>query len=69
MICQNCRSNIATRRYHYGLGAMRRLTVLDDECAEKLRQIGMDLRVEGAIPHQPKPRWFGHPRDFTGSVA
>ena len=76
MICQNCRSAIATARYVYGHGAIRNLTVLCDPCAVSLRGIGMDLRVERATDYglertDRRPVWLRNlkAKDFTGSIA
>lgn len=72
MMCQNCRSAIATRRYGYGRGVVRNIAPLCDRCAETLTGLGMDLRAERVAPvTDTRPRWLRNLRakDFTGSIA
>lgn len=42
-MCSNCRKPGTVRPYSYALG--RRTTLLDDDCARKLSQIGMALTM------------------------
>jgi hypothetical protein len=59
MLCQNCRSAIATARYHYGIGSLRRITALCGTCSEKLAGMGMDLRVERRMAAtDTRPVWL-----------
>jgi hypothetical protein len=76
MICQNCRSSIATSRYVYGLNGMRKLSVLCAPCAGSLVAIGMDLRAGRSSDRDlsredTRPAWVRNlkAKDFTGSIA
>lgn len=73
MICQNCRSAVATGRYVYGQGKVRNLTTLCDGCRLILQGMGMDLRSGQPIAkvEDTRPAWLRNLRskDFTGSIA
>lgn len=71
MICRNGDCTHEGRRYVFGLGRTRQLTVLCDDCARSLSAIGMSIRAESPEPVDPRPRWLRNlsPKDMTGGLA
>lgn len=72
MNCRNGDCSNMGKRYIFGLGHTRQLTVLCDDCAAKLSAIGMNLRSEDrSAERDTRPAWLRNlkPRDMTGSIA
>ncbi len=58
MVCQNCKTAIAARRYAFGV-APTRIAVLCDSCRDALNGIGFGLREERrAAERDNRPEWL-----------
>jgi len=63
MRCSNCRSAIATRRYGIYQSDMpfaqpTRIAPICDDCAARLRGLGMGLREQGEPVADTRPVWL-----------